>query len=128
MWGAKPPTDLKAIQAPRGRADLKNAPPNNLARLLSGTQTVIRVYMGPGCTWHMGTDRSRVYPVARVSLGASCTMGAQAGYLKAVWPGPRLCSLRQSGRFFSGPFLMSGRPPGAREGPQKGGGRSTPPF
>ncbi len=38
MWGAKPPTFLKALPGPRGRPDLKNAPNKNPARLPSGTQ------------------------------------------------------------------------------------------
>ena len=41
MWGASPPTFLKAFPGPRGRPDLKNAPPKNPARLPSGTQRFI---------------------------------------------------------------------------------------
>jgi hypothetical protein len=53
MWGAKPPTFLKAFKGPRDRPDLKNAPQKSPARLPSGTQGVpqrpgTRVYLGHG--------------------------------------------------------------------------------
>jgi hypothetical protein len=38
MWGAMPPTFLRAFPGPRGRPDLKNVPPKKQARQTSGTQ------------------------------------------------------------------------------------------